>query len=230
LSSVNLSGRTILVVDDVRFTRATLVRMLAALGGPTVIEAEDGRVALDHLKALGRRADCVISDLDMPHVDGIDLLQAIRVGTGAIPHTLPVVVLTGHTEFERLGPALLLDLDAFLTKPVSKASLERCLGALLAGPPEAQERRIAPADTYRAIDLSGGIVAADAPESGSTTMAERQVALAQVEDGAVLSRDLVFSNGRLLLPARTRLSARIAQRLNEIAAVSNLAKDVWVAG
>ncbi len=210
-------------MEDVRFTRATLLRMLADIGGAKLHEAEDGRAALARLAELGARVSCVISDLEMPNLDGLGLLRAIRAGEGAIAHDLPFVMLTGHTEFERLGPALLLDLDAFVTKPVSKAAIEQCLAGVL-GPGAA--RRIAPAETYRAIDPAR---AAAAPDSEAAAgKAERRVALAELPDGAVLARDLMFRNGRLLLPARTRVSARLARRLTEIAAVSSLADEAWI--
>lgn len=229
MSAVSLSGREILVAEDVRFSRLTLVKILTGMGYATVHEAEDGQVALRQLGDLGSRIACVISDLEMPHLDGLGLLQAIRCGTGAIPHTLPVIFLTGHSDFERLGPALLLDLDAFITKPVSKAALERCLNGLLgdevAGAPA---RVIASPETYRALDLSRGPGPTEAAAPSAVAGRERRLALGALPDGAVLARDLMFSNGRLLIPAKTKLSGRIVRRLNEIAAVSNLAGEAWI--
>ena len=219
----DLGGAEILVVEDVRFTRATLAKMLAGLGAGTVHEAEDGEAALARLGELGPRIACVISDLEMPKLDGLGLLRAIRTGAGAIPHDLPVVMLTGHSEFERLGPALLLDLDAFITKPVSKAAIERCMAGLIGG----AARHVGPAESYRSIAAAAGLTPGG--EAGAAaSQAERRVALAELPDGAVLARDLLFSNGRLLLPARTRISQRIARRLTEIAAASSLAGEAWI--
>ncbi len=224
LDTVDLGGRRILVVDDVRFTRLTLIKMVESLGGPTVDEAEDGQAALDLLGRPETPIDCVISDLEMPRLGGLGLLRAIRTGTGAIPRALPMVFLTGHSEFDRLGPALLLDLDAFLTKPVSKAAIARCLGDLFGG---GAARRIAPAETYRGLDLTGDAVAAGEPVVPGGG-GEQRVALTELSEGAVLARDLVFNNGRLLLPTHTRLSAGVIARLIEIAAVSNLAREAWI--
>jgi CheY-like chemotaxis protein len=229
LSAVNLAGRELLVVDDVRFSRLTLVKILAGMGCETVHQAEDGQAALKLLAEHGSRIACVISDLEMPQLDGLGLLQAIRAGTGEIPHALPFVILTGHSDFERLGPALLLDLDAFITKPVSKAALERCLGGLLGEEASAAARALAPVETYRRIDLSHAFAPAAAAAVATGAGDERRVALAALPEGAVLARDLMFSNGRLLIPAKTQLSARIVRRLNEIAAVSNLAAEAWIA-
>lgn len=228
--TIDLGGREVLIVDDVRFTRLTMTKMVKSLGGPTVHEAEDGNAALRLLEQSGARIDCVISDLEMPGLDGLGLLRAIRTGTGTIPRELPFAILTGHSEFERIGPALLLDLDAFLIKPISKTAIERCLGRLIGSGVNGSRmsRRIAPAEAYRALDLSGANVSAGLPvaEGG---LHERRVRLSELFSGAVLARDLVFSNGRLLLPAGTRLSDGIVAQLAEIAAVSGLADEAWIA-
>lgn len=226
MGAVNLGGRTIVIVDDVRFTRATLVKMLAGIGDATVHEAEDGEGALRLLGQLGARVDCVISDLDMPRLDGLGLLQAIRVGTAAIPRALPVIILTGHSELERLGAALLLDVDAFVTKPVSKGGIESCLAKVL-GDNSAAHRPLAEPLVYRQVDLSGAAVAAEPPETAGSR-AERCVALAELADGALLSRDLMFRNGRLLLPVHTRLNARTVRLLQDVATVSSLPEEVWI--
>ena len=139
-------------------------------------------------------------------------------------------ILTGHSDFERLGPALLLDLDAFITKPVSKAALERCLNGLFGDEGVgAPARAIAPPETYRALDLSRALGPTEAATTSAVAGGERRVALGELPDGAVLARDLMFSNRRLLIPAKTRLSGRIVRRFNEIAAVSNLASEAWIA-
>jgi two-component system, chemotaxis family, chemotaxis protein CheY len=213
------------IVDDVRFTRATLAKMLAGLGGPKVHEAEDGEGALKLLGQLGSAVDCVISDLEMPRLDGLGLLQAIRVGTGAIRRELPLVMVTGHSEFERLGAALLLDVDAFITKPVSKSAIESCLAKVLGD--AAAHRPLAAPHVYRRVDQSGAAVAAEPPENDGS-VAERCIELAEVGDGTQLARDLMFSNGRLLLPAHTRLNARTVQLLHDVATVSTLPREVWI--
>lgn len=224
--TVDLGGREVLIVDDVRFTRLTMTKMVKSLGGPTVHEAEDGNAALRLLEQSGAHIDCVISDLEMPGLDGLGLLRAIRTGTGTIPRGLPFAILTGHSEFERIGPALLLDLDAFLIKPISKTAIERCLGRLIGSGANGSRisRRIAPAEAYRALDLSGANV--PVAEGGPH---ERRVRLSELFSGVVLARDLVFSNGRLLLPAGTRLSDGIIVQLAEIAAASGLADEAWIA-
>ena len=124
---MDFSGRKVLVVDDVRFTRLTLVKTLRQFGEPTVFEAADGEAALAALEGEAAGTECVITDLAMPKLDGLGLLKEIRAGHGAIPRDLVVVMLTGHSGFDPIGSALLLDVDAFLAKPASKQALGKCL-------------------------------------------------------------------------------------------------------
>jgi CheY-like chemotaxis protein len=228
---VDLSGQEILVVDDVKFTRAMLVRMLQGLGCNTVHEAGDGHEALALLKLRHQRIGCVITDLEMPGLDGLGLLQAIRVGTADIPRNLRVVLFTGNSDFERLGAALLLDLDAFLPKPASRQGLEHCLVRLLGKhAPDNAGDLVAAAEIYRAVDLGlqpQAVVSSEGP-AAAAGQSERRLPLAELPDGAVLSRDLLFGNGRLLLPAGTRLSARSRQRLAELIPLANLAAEAWL--
>lgn len=69
------TGQTVLVVDDDPSTRR-LYRFLLLNGGYTVIEAEDGLIALDQLAHY--HCPLVITDMNMPRMDGIELIRAIR--------------------------------------------------------------------------------------------------------------------------------------------------------
>ena len=104
-------GRRVLVVDDSEVTRAILARTLRAAGFE-VIEAQDGVEGA--VLALRERPAVVISDLEMPTLDGFPLLRLLKAEP-ASAH-LPVLILTSHGEAasrfwsERTGA------DAYLTK------------------------------------------------------------------------------------------------------------------
>ena len=220
-----MSGREILVVEDVRFTRTTIVRMLNQIGISNIHEAEDGKVGLDLLTQYGATIDCVLTDLEMPNVNGLELLKAVRVGTGAIPRHLKVVALTGHSELHWMGAALLLDVDAILTKPTSKATLENCLARLFVQ--EANFVNAGP-EIYRRVDLTPQ-ANDSATESTEYVGNESQVNLAAVVPGSTLSRDLLFQNGRLLLRAGTVLGERMISRLLDLVLIASLTDKVWIA-
>src|ERR1019366_1559888 len=64
-----------LVVEDQPFQRRTLVRMLASLGAKNVHEAMDGSAALAVVQDPARPLDIIISDLEMPGMDGMEFLR-----------------------------------------------------------------------------------------------------------------------------------------------------------
>lgn len=84
---------TILVVDDVRIIRR-LVRVNLELEGYSVIEAENGKDALDKVKEI--KLDLILLDVIMPYLDGFQVLQRLRAN--AETRDVPVVMLTSCSE------------------------------------------------------------------------------------------------------------------------------------
>ena len=107
----------VMVVDDDADLRASLSQMLT-LAGYEVSEARDGAEAL---RALSREfAGPIVSDIRMPGVDGIELLEAV---CGMDPE-LPVILLTGHGDVAMAVDALKSGAWDFLTKPFDPHELE----------------------------------------------------------------------------------------------------------
>jgi two-component system, chemotaxis family, chemotaxis protein CheY len=111
----------ILVVDDLEAMRLSMCDILAHLGFTNVIAAQDGQQAL----ALVRedRVDFLITDLDMPAMDGIELLRAIR-SDDALKH-IPVLFLTGEAEKNSVVEAAQAGVNDYLLKPFSLDVLDR---------------------------------------------------------------------------------------------------------
>src|SRR5689334_15645933 len=103
-------GDTILVVDDEQQIRQT-VRGVLADEGYDVIEAENGRRALDVL------AECppqlALVDIWMPQVDGIELVQRMRHEAPG----LPIIVMSGHGTIETAVQVIRMGAADFLEKP-----------------------------------------------------------------------------------------------------------------
>ncbi|CAM4460084.1 response regulator [Paenibacillus tarimensis] len=104
----------ILLVDDEPVVRSSMARMISGIAGHYLLhEAEDGEDAID---LLGRQPfDLVITDIQMPAVDGLELAGHIRKN---YPETA-IVMLTGHAEFEYARRALSYGVKDYLLKPVS---------------------------------------------------------------------------------------------------------------
>ncbi len=129
--SLNLEGQSILVVDDERYSRTIVAHVLRDLGGPNVVQAQDGVDALEALDAAKGKFAFVISDFNMPRMHGLQLLKEIRVGHGQINRAMPFAMVTGFSEKHLVDLALALDVNAFLVKPVSKRGLEKRLEKML---------------------------------------------------------------------------------------------------
>jgi EAL domain-containing protein (putative c-di-GMP-specific phosphodiesterase class I)/CheY-like chemotaxis protein len=74
---MDLSAMHLMVVEDHDFQRRSLVRMLNELGARSVVEAADGRVALDMLAEAVDKVDVIICDLDMPQMDGMEFIRHV---------------------------------------------------------------------------------------------------------------------------------------------------------
>ena len=117
---------TILVVDDSAFQRAFLRKTLITAGFG-VLEAGDGSEALE--VATARQPDGILTDLIMPDMRGIALLEALR-DRGS---TIPIVVLTADIQEPVEARCLELGAARVLHKPVKPAVLTATLAEALSG-------------------------------------------------------------------------------------------------
>lgn len=113
----------VLLIEDDDFTRRLMNRLLHDLKVRRLWEASDGMAALDILRNRADEVDVAICDLEMPRMNGLDLLHALRTATGNPLADLPVIVLTTHREADMVKRAIAYGISGYLVKPVSKADL-----------------------------------------------------------------------------------------------------------
>jgi len=113
----------ILVVDDFSTMRRIIRNLLKELGFNQLDEAEDGQVALT--KLITGEYDFVVSDWNMPNMDGLQLLQAIR-STPALAH-LPFLMVTAEAKKENIIMAAQAGADGYVVKPFTAATLSEKL-------------------------------------------------------------------------------------------------------
>ena len=109
-----------LIVDDFSTMRRIVRGLLKEMGCSNADEAEDGVVALRMLK--GQRYDFVVSDINMPNMNGFDLLKAVKSDPG-LQH-LPVLMVTAEARKEDIVLAAQSGAAGYIVKPFSKATLE----------------------------------------------------------------------------------------------------------
>jgi CheY-like chemotaxis protein len=189
---------TVLIVDDDPSAQRLVMRILTKHFDVACLDAPNGAVALDLL--LSRPVDLVVLDLEMPVLDGIKTLEVMRQ-TPTL-RALPVVLVTGRPDEDRVRMALQLGLTTVLVKPFSE---------------EALSARVRP------------ILAAAARQRGSERRQARRLALRPQQTVLVVEHDQAT---RELLAATLHGTVHVTTAENEFVAMStyaSLAPDVvWL--
>lgn len=120
------SGARLLVADDNKVNRLLMQRSLE-LQGHRVEQAENGRVALDKLRA--EPFDLLLLDIEMPEMDGYAVLEAMKADLGL--RDLPVIVTSSVEGLDNVVRCIELGAEDYLRKPVNPVLLKARLGASL---------------------------------------------------------------------------------------------------
>lgn len=119
----------VLVVDDSRVVRHTLLRILG--NDFQVTQAEDGLVGWR--SAEQAPVDLVISDINMPHLDGYGLICKIRGAENPALHEVPIIVITSAEDDETRERAYACGASDFILKPFNAGQLLDCMHLQLTG-------------------------------------------------------------------------------------------------
>ena len=119
-------GMNILVVDDFPTMRRIVRSLLKELGFTNVEEAEDGQEALGKLK--GGDFEFVVSDWNMPNLDGLEMLKQIRADEAM--KALPVLMVTAEAKKENIVAAAQAGANGYIVKPFTAATLEEKLNKI----------------------------------------------------------------------------------------------------
>ena len=111
-------GKMVLVVDDCRTTKK-IVSLYLNNAGLKTIAAGNGVEAIE--KLVTSEVDIIISDLNMPQMDGAGLIEWVR--TNPSYRDIPIVILTTENDNVRKSELLNKGATAFLTKPITKENL-----------------------------------------------------------------------------------------------------------
>jgi CheY-like chemotaxis protein len=129
---INFNRLRFLVIDDNAHMRRIMRSLVHGFGTREVYEAEDGAAGLEAFTQYG--PDIVITDWVMPIFDGLELVQMIRQpGANANPY-LPIIMLTGHSEKNRVVRARDAGITEFLDKTISPTALYERILNLIANP------------------------------------------------------------------------------------------------
>ena len=120
---------TVLIVDDSSVMRKIVLRALmqAGLEFSSVLEAADGREALEHVRS--RRVDLILSDISMPVMDGLELLRQIK--NQQLARGVPVVMITTEGSEQHVLQAIEGGARGYIRKPFTPEQVKERLLPLI---------------------------------------------------------------------------------------------------
>ena len=129
MASVNSSNRTVLIVEDAESCATTLEIALLAIPHIHIRVAPTARQALDLLASAGGKICALVTDLNMPAMDGFELIERVRADSRTA--RLPIVVISGDSDPQTPARLYRLGADAYFGKPYSPAQVRQKVEQLL---------------------------------------------------------------------------------------------------
>ncbi len=117
----------VMVVDDMATSRGLITQALDEIGIKNYITENDGKKALGRLSA--NPVHLVLSDYNMPGMDGLGLLQAVR--TNQSTQKIGFILVTGKPTPEIVAQAKKLGLNNMIKKPFTAASMKQCIESVV---------------------------------------------------------------------------------------------------
>ena len=114
-------SKKVLVVDDMLTMRKIVQKFCIEIGFSKIELAADGKMAWETIQAASEQFGLIISDINMPNMTGIELLEKVRANekTAAIPF----ILLTAESEKEFIDAALKNKVNGYIVKPFTKEIL-----------------------------------------------------------------------------------------------------------
>ncbi len=122
------SSFVILLVDDSKSLRSLIRKSLESAGFDNLMEADDGKHALDILSA--NPVDLIISDINMPRINGIELLKSVM--KNPFLKKIPFIVLTSETHNKTFKKAMQIGATDFIKKPFTRDDLITKIKSIIA--------------------------------------------------------------------------------------------------
>jgi CheY-like chemotaxis protein len=123
--------KTVLIADDSKTTQLLVKTTLQRLPEVEFLSANNGKEALELLDT--RSVDLLVTDINMPEMDGVELVRAVRAQHDATK--LPILIITAKGEEAAREQGMKLGANGYLLKPVSARDLTDQASKLLGAPP-----------------------------------------------------------------------------------------------
>lgn len=214
----NIEELCILLVDDDPFMQRIIEKLLLDLGFENLKKANDGQEAIEILGQ--ENIDLLLTDIQMPNMNGLELMKNIRCGNTPAARDLPTIIITSFSNTETLGSSMALDVNGFLTKPFKPVTVMKTI--MQAFSESASELRAE--ENYLAVKTDLISLSEDAESSPKPTDDESPVQddtsqcfnIHQLQPGMCLTKDVKTDKGVLLLSAGFVLNQNTIRRLFEL--------------
>ena len=127
-----LGNVNILVIDDNKHMANLVTEILHALGVKNTRQAGDAALAFQELKHF--LADVIIVDWHMEPLDGLDFVRLVRTAKDSPNPYVPIIMLSGFTEHQRITEARDAGINEFLAKPISAKSIYQRIASIIDNP------------------------------------------------------------------------------------------------
>ena len=134
---MNFADLSILVIDDSKFIRDTVRRMLRTIGVGIIRLAPNGMRGLELVTK--EKFDVVLCDLSMEPINGMRFVEFLRKHDKKSLRETPVIILTMHNEKEIVEKAIDQGIDGYLLKPVSIKTIKERIEQVLGDPQPADQ-------------------------------------------------------------------------------------------
>ncbi|CAH0539235.1 response regulator [Vibrio marisflavi] len=214
---------TIMVVEDHVFSRKAFVNMLMRSGYKKVLAAENGADAIEKLNCYS--VDLIITDINMPEVNGLELIKSIRLGkTGCDIHT-HIIAVTCLSDAATVSACMTLEIDSFLVKPITVKNAQDKIKLAVSQPRVLYQQHLYESvNTTVRLEENKGKSAKKSPEQNQEVQCEYFTPrkMADLKEGMTLVDDLCMINGGCLLKAGTQLNGKLLHRLYELSSIIEL--------
>src|SRR5262249_28703693 len=119
-----------LIVDDSSTMRRIIINTLNKLGHQDFVEASNGREGIDRLGSSNGAIDMIITDWNMPEMNGIDFIKAVRSTNGS--KDVPVLMVTTNAAKDDIGEARRGGMNNYVVKPFTAETNKKKIDAVLA--------------------------------------------------------------------------------------------------
>ena len=214
----SLDNTHIMMVEDDAFIRRIFRHILSSLG-IKITEAISGQQAIAALST--HQVELIITDIQMPRMNGLELIRQIRCGNTDAPRNQRVIVITSLSNSEVLGTAINLNINGFLVKPITPAMAQNKISIALT-----EELTIRPEIFYEQINTNLDNILQATKKSASLLKPLRSegskgsegvtIPLQKLKSGMQLYSALQTKSGFVILPAGQVLNDNMVKRIIEL--------------